>query len=122
MEIKKVGGKWGVCSWNDSFKHVEEKSLLQLARKGGDDLQHVVSVLRNKNEPDAELLAEQLFELYSQNYRLHQYIPHTMTQLKGGAGLSPGSQLSGKTNINLWFSMHHFFSILIFFHNIFPTT
>jgi hypothetical protein len=65
MEIKKVGGEWGIVSWTDKFKHTEEKSLLQLARKGGNDLLHVVSVLLNRDDADAELLAEQLFDLYA---------------------------------------------------------
>lgn len=65
MKIKKVDGEWGIVSWTEAFKHAEEKSLLQLARKGGDDLLHVVSVLLNRNDQDAELLAEQLFDLYA---------------------------------------------------------
>ena len=55
----------GTFSWASGWTKPGEKSLVELARNGGDDLLHVISVLLKDGSEDAEIMAEELFDAYA---------------------------------------------------------
>ena len=56
---------WGTYSFADGLKVPEVKTLREIARRGGDDLLHVINVLQRSDSEEAEILAEELFDAYA---------------------------------------------------------
>ena len=61
--------KWGWYSFASGLQVPEVKTLVELARRGGDDLMHVINVLLNSGSQTAEIMAEDLFDTYAQGIR-----------------------------------------------------
>jgi hypothetical protein len=57
--------QYGWFSFADGFVFPEQKTLAELASKGGDHLLHVVNVLLNSGSEEAESLAEALFDAHA---------------------------------------------------------
>jgi len=55
----------GTFSWASGWTKPGEKSLVELARNGGNDLLHVISILLKDGSEAAENIAERLFDDYA---------------------------------------------------------
>jgi len=56
---------WGTFTFSEGFKTPEGKTLIDLARKGGDDLLHVVNRLLKSESEVAHDMAEELFDKFA---------------------------------------------------------